>query len=96
MITTTTYSCRAEFWVDVLGVLNAFEASGLPYQVVTYRVADPDEWLPGGELEFRTTSDRAAVLGLMHQVVDTHVLQQTLRALPLAENSLEREREPAA
>ncbi len=93
--TPTTYSCRAECWCDVQGVLNAFSASGLPYQVVACRVDDPHEWLPGYELEIRTTAGRGTILALMRTIDDTHVMRETLRACPLAENSLEREREEA-
>lgn len=86
----TTYSCRAEVSCDAIRVLHVLSDdsdvdadAGAKLCFMKY-----DGETDG--LEFRSTHSLDELLVLFRRVVDTHVMQQTLRAVPLAENSLER------
>lgn len=54
----------------------------------------PDaEGLPDQEIEIRADISYEALLGLIREIPDGHVMLQTLREGPLSENNLERDYE---
>ena len=96
--TPTTYSCRAELSIDALrfvalmhdvtGALTDDRFHLARYEDLSYGDGFSDH---SPLLEFVTTFSVAALLQLLRRVDDAHVMQETLRAVPLAENSLERD-----
>jgi hypothetical protein len=95
------YSFRAEVMQDVTGFLLApIDLSGAAEldQVAGAfidRLTMQRQW-PGHacdwEVEFESSADLLTLQMCMAKIPDGHVMLQTLRAVPLAENSLERER----
>jgi hypothetical protein len=84
------YSCRAELAADLFAVVNAARAASPRPLVSLVR----SEVTPEGEAyaELRSTMDLATLRWFMRLAeVDSHVMRQTLRPVPLAENSLERD-----
>jgi len=92
--TMTTYSCRAEICCDAIRVLHLLdevilaEAEADAEADARFVLTKYDGETQG--LEFRTTLNPNALLALFDCVRDTHVMEDTLRAVPLANNSLER------
>jgi hypothetical protein len=83
------YSCRYELTCDAVRFL-ALRYDEVPHPFVL-DVFD----VKGGVLEFRTPLDLHALFVILDQVHDSHVMEQTLCPVPLADNSLERlSREP--
>jgi hypothetical protein len=83
-----TFSFRAECQVDVdaLRALVALAAENGQWTVLP----DP-RGLPDVAVEVLSTITIERLLDLMREVEDGHVMLQTLRPVPLAENSLERD-----
>lgn len=90
-MTPTTYSCRAELYDDALHFLALMYDEQVPH-FLTRVERECDAWMPTFSMEFRTTLDLESLLRLLDRVPDAHVMQETLRPVPLAENSLERDR----
>ena len=78
------YSFRAECWIDVKQFLAAAWNEGS----LTVR---PDPTFSDLDVEFESTGDLDTLKALTHLIEDAHVIRETLRACPLAENSLERD-----
>ena len=76
------YSCRSEYQRDAIRFFALLFETAAERELLRFE--------PYGEWEFATTLDRGGVLALLHRVPDSHVMRETLRACPLAENSLER------
>jgi hypothetical protein len=87
----TTYSCRAETAIDAVRFLSLGMELADADAVFFYRPQLASGPWGDSTLEFITTLDREAILALLHRVPDAHVMRETLRACPLAENSLERD-----
>lgn len=84
----TSYSCRAECQIDVTNFLTLAAAVGSPIRIGKFTAEQEDF-----DTLFEFTSDNPIehVLDVMRQVVDSHVMIQTLRPVPLEENDLERD-----
>jgi hypothetical protein len=83
------YSFRAECPADV----EAFQASAAKANipvVVTHLVVERDAF-NDTEVEFKSTATLEAIRDAMREIVDGHAMLETVRAVPLSENSLERE-----
>ncbi|AXK38526.1 hypothetical protein [Crenobacter cavernae] len=81
------YSFRAECQADV----KRFHQECLKVGLITALQAKPDDQFPDVEVELQTDASLEALRNVMRRVVDGHVMLQTLRECPLAENSLERD-----
>jgi len=79
-----TYSCRAECRADI----DAFLESAGP--LVTDVIIEPSTWAPDCTLEFRSAAHPSQLLDLLESIPDTHVMVETLRPVPLSDNTLER------
>jgi len=86
------YSCRAECQQDVLDFINTmFTGSNRVLHVFFM----PDGKLPDTMLEFGLAQqDNQTLLDILEKQPDSHVMMETLRQCPLAENSLQRQYEP--
>lgn len=73
-----TYSCRAETQVDVDRFRLECQKAGL----VTSMKTTSEYGFPDVEIEFQTEASLDRVRGVMRQVVDGHVMLQTLQACP--------------
>lgn len=82
----TIYSFRAECLVDVERFLS--KANELSIKLTK---DNQDEVFPDIEIEFESDTDIEGIRNVLRQVVDGHVMIQTLRPVPLSENSLERD-----
>ena len=83
----TIYSFRAECLADA----EAFQAQ-IPESAEVQRwEASTDVGYPDVEVEFETDAPLAALRAMLRKTVDGHVMLQTLQAVPLADNSLERD-----
>lgn len=81
------YSMRAECGHDVdlfaaMAGVSSIKVAGL------VQVTDPP--FPDVEVEFRSDATLGELYAVLDRMVDSHVMRETLRAVPLAENSLER------
>lgn len=81
------YSFRAECAADVDNLNNALTASGLAATLLYY----PDPVYPDINVEIETDAALDVIRSIMREVDDGHVMYQTLRAVPLAQNTLERD-----
>ena len=50
----------------------------------------PFDRYPDVQVEIKTTASEDDILNVMRGIVDSHVMIQTLRPIPLADNNLER------
>jgi hypothetical protein len=84
------YSFRAECPADVARLLELMTGDGLTHRVVQ---APPPGSIGGSDVavEVHTSATFLQMQGLLRQVVDGHVMVQTLRPVALADNSLERD-----
>ena len=82
-----TYSFRAECQEDV----ERFNEECLKAGLMTQWHAKPDEQFPDVEVELQADASLDTLRNVIRQVVDGHVMLQTLRECSLAENSLERD-----
>lgn len=90
-----TYSCGVEFPVD-LGRMLAANPTLVLYRVERDRPDPEDSGLRqeltlGYDIEFRTPYTLDELREFLRTIDDTHVMRQTLRPVPLAENSLKRD-----
>ncbi len=84
------YSFRAECQVDVDLLRQALIADGISSSMqITPLVGLPDG-LPDVQVEIETQGKLETIRNIMRGVEDGHVMVETLRACPLAKNSLER------
>lgn len=82
------YSFRAECQADVEQLSANCKAVGITW--TSLRVI-PDKGFPDVEVELETTATLDELLNAVRAVQDGHVVLQTLRAVPLAQNSLIRD-----
>lgn len=83
------FSFRAECMDDVEKLHEECVAAGIIWSMN----AKPDMPYPDVDVEIKAETTLEVLRGLMRQVVDGHVMLQTLRECSLAENSLERDYE---
>jgi len=94
----TIYSCRAELGADAIRALNVvlddvWATSNARFGLNQFAATSDG----GGGLEFHSTHSLDELLALFvraedaHDGIATHVMRETLRAVPLAENSLKRD-----
>ena len=83
-----TFSFRAECLVDVQAFNKLLSSRGFISELKTE--AD-DAGLPDVEVEMKAGATLGQLRELLRHVVDGHVILQTLRPVPLSENSLERD-----
>lgn len=81
----TVFSCRAECQDDV----DAFIEAAKTAEVEMVIRASADKAFPNVEIEITSTASKDELRDLMRGVEDGHMMRQTLRAVPLSENSLE-------
>jgi hypothetical protein len=83
-----TYSFRAECEADVDALRELAQA-----QLVecNWTLRRDQHGLPDIDVEVTTGADQSAVMKLMREILDGHVMIQTLRPVPLSQNSLERD-----
>lgn len=84
----TTFSFRAECQPDVEAFQAAMAAAGV---VATMKAAGDTSGLTDLEVEMQSDSSLGQLQYVLRQVTDGHVMLQTLREVPLAANSLERD-----
>ncbi|MES2877483.1 MAG: hypothetical protein V4713_03605 [Pseudomonadota bacterium] len=82
------YSLRAECMADADKLKKLVNAACAVSELSMKANADG---LPDQEIEIRTELIFDEVLSLIRAIPDGHVMLQTLEAVPLAENSLERD-----
>lgn len=83
-----SFSFRAECAADVQGFRQVCDRHGL---VTAWEVHPDTSGLPDVEVELRSTSSLKVLREAIREVADGHVMLQTLRECPLADNSLERD-----
>lgn len=84
----TTYSFRAECPDDVEKFHQQCLNSGL---ITAMRSTSNTDGLRDVEVEMETEASLETIRGLMRKVIDGHVMLQTLKDCPLADNMLERD-----
>lgn len=82
------FSMRAECSVDFNRFMELAKQNGL---VVEHTVRPDPDGFPDVEIEFASDSTLANIADVIRQVPDGHTMLQTLRPVPLADNSLERD-----
>ncbi len=82
-----TLSFRAECEHDVRLLFEAILAEGFMLK----RSIDRSQMFPDVRVEITTSANLEEIMAIMRTIPDSHVMMQTLRAVPLNENSLERE-----
>lgn len=83
-----TFSFRAECRGDVNSFLQKSQDSGIKI-IVTKTVKDTNGF-PDMEIEFESEAKLEDLIEAMRKVQDGHVMYQTLRQVPLEQNSLQR------
>ncbi|SMQ30299.1 hypothetical protein SAMN04488483_5343 [Pseudomonas helmanticensis] len=81
----TVFSCRAECQDDVDTFIEAAKAAKLEMVVRAFA----DKVFPDVEIEIISNASKDELRVLMQSVEDGHMMRQTLRAIPLSENSME-------
>lgn len=84
---TKIFSFRGEFGQDVIVFKNRCKEEGIVIKNIT---EDPYGSTPDVQVEIKTTASEDDILNVMRGIVDSHVMIQTLRPIPLADNNLER------
>lgn len=86
------FSFRAEFGQDVTELTNRLDYHGIPYQVdvSSLRLMGTDFIPPDVKVELHTDATQHSLEQIMLDVEDNHVMFQSLRPVPLAQNSLDR------
>ena len=79
-----TFSFRAECQADVDSFLQKSQVSGIKLTVTT-------NGFPDVEIEFESEATLEDLIEVIRKVRDGHVVYQTLRQVPLSENSLKRD-----
>jgi hypothetical protein len=82
------FSFRAECAADVDGFRRVCDLSGL---VTAWEIHPDKSGLPDVEVDLQSTSSLKVLREAMREIKDGHVMLQTLRECPLADNSLERD-----
>ncbi len=85
----TIFSFRAECQRDVEKLTAVGKAAGIK---VAFRNVKHELPFPDVDVEIESQWSLEDLMNLMRSVVDGHVMRQTLRPVPLTENSLERDR----
>jgi hypothetical protein len=80
------YSFRAEYQADVDQLRQALTTDGISSSM---QITRPDQ-LPDVQVELETPAKLETIRNIMRGMEDGHVMVETLRACPLAKNSLER------
>lgn len=83
-----TFSFRAECSDDANNFQQACQNANLP---VNLQVTRRDQRIPDVDIEFEAGTPIEALRDVMREIPDGHVMLETLRECPLAENSLERD-----
>lgn len=83
-----TYSLRAECESDATQLMSLITVASSGSVVLIEPGADG---LPDQEIEIRTELTFDELVALIRAIPDSHVMLQTLEAVPLAQNSLERD-----
>jgi hypothetical protein len=83
----TTYSFRAECPHDLQELTLALRA----HRISCSMNARQDPQFPDYDVEMESDAPLETIRAVMRDVTDGHVMVQTLRACPLAENCLERD-----
>ena len=86
--TLQTFSFRAECPRDVEEAYTQLAESG--YTFGDWIMQTPDPNFPDRHVQVRANMDFATFIDLLRRIEDGHVMHQTLRAVPLSDNSLER------
>lgn len=81
------FSCRAECQDDVDAFIQAAELAGVEMKVLSY----PDCRFPDIDMEIHSDVSRDVIRGLMRRCEEAFIMRQTLRAVPLKENTLKRD-----
>ncbi|MDI1332425.1 hypothetical protein [Pseudomonas sp.] len=81
----TVFSCRAECQDDVDAFIEAAKAADFEMLVRAFA----DKVFPDVEIEIISDASKDELRDLMRGVEDGHMMRQTLRAVPLSENSME-------
>ena len=82
------YSCRAECSLDIELFLTTAKEHGL---VIECNQIIPDQQFTDTEIEFQSSSTLEQIQTVLNDCVDCHVMLETLREVPLSNNSLERD-----
>ncbi|MFL1526522.1 hypothetical protein [Pseudomonas sp. O230] len=80
----TVFSCRAECQDDIDAFIEAAKAAEVEMAIRAFA----DKVFPDVEIEITSTASKDELRDLMRGVEDGHMMRQTLRAVPLSENSL--------
>ena len=81
----TVFSCRAECQDDVDAFMEAAKAAEVEMLVRAFA----DKVFPDVEVEITSQASKEILMALMRNSEDAHMMRQTLRAVPLSENSME-------
>lgn len=80
----TIFSCKTECKDDVDAFIRAAELAGVEMKVLSY----PDCCFPDIDMEIHSDVSTDVLRGLMRRCEEALLMRQTLRAVPLEENSL--------
>lgn len=83
----TIFSCRAECQEDVDAFIDAATSVEIEMLIHAY----PDKAFPAVDVEITTEATKEVLMKLIRVPDEAHVMRQTLRAVPLKENSLTRD-----
>lgn len=83
----TIFSYRAECQSDVDAFIGVAKSGMVEMQILAFA----DKAYPDVDIEITTEASKDALMDLMRRIDDAHIMRQTLRALPLKKNSLERD-----
>lgn len=83
----TIFSFRAECQEDVDALIEAATLAEIEMLIHAY----PDKVFPDVDVEITTEATKEILMKLIRLTDDAHVMRQTLRAVPLKENSLTRD-----
>lgn len=92
---SSVFSFRAECMQDVYEFATGLHEAGI--RLVSWTMTSDDARLPDVACEFAVEQDDveiAEMIAVTNDIVDIHVLHETLRPGPLSENSLERRTVP--
>ncbi|MFK4706071.1 hypothetical protein ABIC83_002910 [Roseateles asaccharophilus] len=84
-----SFSCRAECQVDIQRLHAALKAQNISYEIRSS--AYLQEGLPDVGVDLRAATTLEALRAAVATVDDGHVMVETLREVPLARNSLQRQ-----
>lgn len=87
-----TFSFRAECLPDVEAFFEVLKEAGVVSELETHGA----DGFPDVCVQIRAEASLAQLRELMLEVVDGHVMVETLRAVPLDQNSLERDLDQSA